>query len=218
MSDDGDSLESFWKDLRPVGPRPTVEGLITVNSGKVTDLDASLELAREKTNHDLAQQFQHYSGQRLTTEMLAELVAAGVKTFMTSWREGLKNHDLAGLIELVLAGQDLPLDDLRGFVRALPVSLLERVARSAVGGASGVHGLMAIEHARRSGRLREYTLGQDSGRLFAEFGHEGHEVRFFLDDEFELPEDEPVPAPEPAPEAVESQDSAQDGVVGTPNR
>lgn len=218
MSDDDDSLESFWKDLRPVGPRPPVEGLITVNSGKVTDLDASLELACEKTTRDLAQQFRHYSGLILTSDMLAEIVSNGVRTFMNSWREGLKSHDLAGLIELVLAGQDLPLDDLRGFVRALPLTLLERVAHSAVGSASGVHGLMAIEHARRSGRLREYTLGQDSGRLYAEFSHQGSEVRFFLDDEFQLPEDEPTPAPEPAPEAVESQDSAQDGVVGAPNR
>jgi len=222
--DEDESLESFWKDLRPVGPRPVVEGLIVVNSGKVTDLDASLELACEKTTHELTQQFQHYSGAMLTTEMLVELVTTGVKVFMNSWREGLKSHDLAGLIELVLVGQNLPLDDLRGFVRALPSSLLERVARSAVGGASGLHGLMGIEHARRAGHLQEYTLGQDAGRLFAEFGHQGQEVRFFLDDEFELPEDEPapLPAPEPAPEAVTAEtvaeDSAQDGVVGAPNR
>jgi len=197
MSDD-DSLESFWKDLVPIRSEPPpapAEGLIKVVGGKATDLDASLELACAKATHELAQRFEVHRGQPMTTELLAQIISVGVKTFMEKWREGLKGQDLAGLIEIVLEGQSLPLEELRGFVRALPTALLERVARSALGAASGTHGLMAIEHARRAGSLRDYTLGQDSGRLYAEFTHshtqegeEGNTVRFYLDDEFQIPE------------------------------
>jgi len=214
-SPDDDTLESFWQDLRPVNlaPRQPEEGLIKVHSGRVTDLDASLEMACAKATQELGTLFARHRGVSMTHELLAEVVATGVKVFMEKWREGLKGADLAGLVEIVLEGQNLPLEELRGFVRALPTPLLERVAKSALGTASGTHGLMAIEHARRNGSLRDYTLGQDSGKLYAEFTHprepggqEGETIRFYLDDEFHVPET-PAPEPEPPPEAIEELNS-----------
>ena len=223
-----DPLESFWQDLRPanLAPRPLDEGLIKVNSGKVTDLDASLEMACAKATQELSTLFARHQGVMMTTELLAEVVATGVRVFMEKWREGLKGSDLAGLIEIVLEGQSLPLEELRGFVRALPTPLLERVAKSALGAASGTHGLMAIEHARRAGTLRNYTLGQDSGKLYAEFTHpqaegeqEGETIRFYLNDEFHVPEEPPPPPVEPVPLIEPAQeDSAQDGQLPPPGR
>ena len=193
MSDE-DTLESFWQDLHPVRPRGGVDPR---QQRKSTDLDASLKLACEKATHELTQQFADLDGQLLTLEILGHVISTGVKIFMAKWREGLKEQDLACLIEIVLEGQSLPLNELQGFVRALPSPLLERIAKSALGRkATGTHGLMALEHAQRTGLLNDYVLGQDSGKLYAEFTHPrspgepgGERIRFYLDDEFEVPQD-----------------------------
>lgn len=175
-----EELEDYWDDIRATSPLRIVKN----------DLDGQLQLAAEKAAFDLAREFDEHAGKTLTGELFGKMVAMGVRQFMKHWREGLKSHDLAGLIEIVLEGQDLSPDELQGFVQALPASLLKRVAASAVGTANGLHGLMGVEVARRDGDVIAWSFVKDSTRrdtLKVRFTDKRERVMdFFLDDPFEL--------------------------------
>lgn len=187
-------FESFWADLR-VRRKPVTKDAIQIVGGRTSDVGDMLNVACEKAAFELAQKYQRYQGQSMTTDMLAEVVSTGVRIFMEKWHEGLRGHNLSGLIEIVLEGQSLTPDEMRGFVRALPRSLLERISSSALGSATGIHGLMAVEFARRQGEVRDYILRPESGRVLVEFvNREGQEVTFYLDETFKLIE-QPVTEP-----------------------
>ncbi len=182
MAEDLD-LESYWKDIRDL-PR------IEVNSGKASDLEGALELASEKTLFDLQVELRKHQDMVVTTDLLAELVTLGIRTFMRHWYQGLKEQDLSGLIEIVLEGQrDMSPRDMAGFIRALPSTLLERIVQSVAGSATGIHALMAIEMARRNGKLNGYRIDKESGRIYVEFDHTSEQVqtiRFYLDESFRV--------------------------------
>lgn len=181
-------FESFWADLR-AKKGPVTKDVIQVVGGRTSDVGDMLNIACEKAAFELAKKFRQYSGVSMTTDLLAEVVSTGVRIFMEKWHEGLRGHNLAGLIEIVLEGQSLTPDEMRGFVRALPRSLLERISSSALGSATGIHGLMAVEFARRQGEVRDYTLRPESGRIRVEFvNQQGQEVSFYLDETFKLAE------------------------------
>lgn len=184
-------FESFWDDLRGSGkPEPPDEVLVV--GGKGTDLTGMLEKTCEKTARDLAQKFQQHHGQTMTVELLAEVVSAGVQAFMENWHDGLREQNLAGLIEFVLEGQSLTPEEMTGFVRALPLSLLGRISESAIGSATGIHGLMAVEYARRQGDVRSYILQAEEGKVTVEFvNRQDQRVRFSLHEEFKLISDNP---------------------------
>lgn len=127
-------------------------------------------------------------GLPLTSEALSKIVATCVAMFMGKLYQRLKGEELAGLIEIVLEGQNLPPDELKGFVRALPESLLKKIVESVVGTANGVHALMAIELTHRNGNLSEdYTMHQRSdGRIYISVPQKNNEiVNIYLDDKFE---------------------------------
>lgn len=182
MEPEDDDLEDYWRDLRP-------KQLVEVVRTKGSDLDGMLTTAAEKTIFDLAQAVnKKYDQKPVTGEMLADIVGTGIRIFMQKWRDALTNQNLTGLIEIVLEGQHLTPEEMLGFVQALPISILQRIADSAVGSGTGTHGLMSLEFIRRQGGIA-YHLGVTNGRIWAEFAHPRTKetVQFFLDETFRLP-------------------------------
>jgi hypothetical protein len=178
-------LESYWDDIRVRSP-------IRLVSTQASNIKDSLTLAGEKTIFDLQKEFKKHIGQPSTIELMAEMMTLAVRTFMKHWYEDLRHQDLAGLVEIVLEGQNLTPVEMQKFVRALPQSLVERIAKSAMGTANGIHGLIGIEHAYRTGNLQDYKIIRDiNDRVYVEFTDpkRKRQVQFFLDEKFDLPSD-----------------------------
>lgn len=178
MSDD---LEEYWDLVRVKSPIRRIDD-------KGSDIDGQLELACEKAIFDLKQKFDSIKGQPLTVELFSEVISQGVRFFMQHWLEGLKSKNVAGLIEIVLEGQkDMSPAEMQAFVRALPQTLLEKVCKSGLGTANGIHALIGVESARRTGEVREYTIGRDGPRVWVKFENvAGEEIHFFLDEPFDM--------------------------------
>lgn len=178
MSDTDDDLEDYWEAVQ-------TQQLIKIVKDRATDLREQLEVASAKTAFEMTPVIAEMSGKMLGPEALAQMISKTVRVFMEKWYEGLRGQNLAGLLELVLEGQNLPLPELKGFVQALPVTMLERVVRSAVGSTgSGVHLILAMELHMRQRNITDYTLDREAGRLFIEFvdpKRDAH-IKFFLDE------------------------------------
>lgn len=175
-------LEACWQDVRPL----PFEG--AANSSKFQD---SLKRAYERSSNRISEYInkEHHHAQ-LTGEVFAAIIGQAITIFMEEWHNGLREENLAGLVELILEGQELTASEMGEFVRALPYSLLERICKSAVKSATGIHGLMAIEYARRNRSIASYDVVQDGTRAYVEFTEAtGRRIKFYLDEKFELPDD-----------------------------
>jgi hypothetical protein len=130
---------------------------------------------------------------------LSTLISKTVGVFMEKWYEGMRGQNLAGLIELVLQGQQLSPVELKGFVRALPQALLERIVTSTIGATGtygkGLHALMAVEIHLRKSAIRDYTLSKEGERLHIEFIDPKRDaiVKFFLDEPLRVDDEEKTP-------------------------
>jgi len=150
-------LESYWKELRNQPERK-----IRL-AGKATDFREGLEAARLKASYDIATKFAARAGQPVTVELLGEIIAHGIETFMTHWYEDLRKREPATLVEVVLEGQNLRPEELKAFVRALPNTLIERILEVGAMGStgSGIHALLAVEAHFRANKGRDYELRRD---------------------------------------------------------
>jgi hypothetical protein len=173
-------LEDYWEEIRVRSP-------IRVITTKGSDLDSQLMIACEKALFDIKAKFQERAGEKITHELLSEMVTEGIRALMTNWREGLRGQNLAGLIEIVLEGQDLPPAEMLAFVQALPGTLLQRICESAVGTATGIHGLIAVEWHRRQGLVSHMNVEPEGSRVKVAFTDPAGRIsHFFLDDPFDL--------------------------------
>lgn len=175
-----EDLESYWATLRRASA-------IKVVSGKITNLREGLELAALKAEQSLLKQV---DARRFLFMPMSELVSVCVNTLLGHWYDGLRGHGPGSLLEIVLADQHLPVGELKDFVRALPVSLIERVLKGRpLDKASGLHALIAIElhFRRRSGNDYEIRRGPD-GVLIVTLcpTNTGNPVVFTLDENFTL--------------------------------
>jgi hypothetical protein len=187
--DDDDDLETYWKDIRR-------HPVVVTASDRPGDLRGQLLLASEKAGFDLAHKFKEYNGQPVTPELMAMIVAEGIRSFMDKWYDGLRKQNLSGLVEIVLEGQGnhLSPEEMQEFVRALPSSLIMKVVESAMGSATGIHALMALEKHRRVG-LANYSIAKVGGSVQVRFtGPEGQEVSFGLYEAFDLDATPPTEA------------------------
>ena len=155
---------------------------------KESPFQRDLEVATEVTQAKM-QEFITSLGQvQLNADVLSKITADAVRIFLATLQTQLKGHDLTGLIAIILEGQDLEPEELKGFVRALPEKLLNRAVDSALGKASGTQALMAIEwHYRHRNLHDDYSLRINSqGRFYAKIPQPGdQEIVLFLDDEFD---------------------------------
>lgn len=185
-------LESDWEDLK----KNRTSILLVTN--KPGDLKSQMELAYQKTAFDLSQYVKRYDQQQLTVEILTDLTSKAVRLFMENWYKALREQNLAGLLELVLEGQDLSPSEMKEFLQALPSSLLQKIVSSAIGSASGTHALVAVEYMMRQRSVRDYRLRKEGASVVVSFVDPVTlgEVTFTLDETFkglsELDPDKPA--------------------------
>lgn len=178
-------LESYWASLRA--------------RREVTPLDQpspvrrSLDRAQAITQKVLSEKFKTLGAG--TSDTLAEIVSTGAQVFLDNWYENLRQEGPSALIELILDGKDLSVVELKGFVRALPVQLLERIIkdRGLESKGGGIHVLLAVEYLHRTRRLnQDYELRRDlDGKLLLvtyPSGLDGQELTVRLDEIFEVTE------------------------------
>lgn len=153
-----DELEGYWRDLRVKA--------VEVSSKK-TSLEQMLDAAAAATLTDLQewQKTPDFNSGNGTSGQIAKSVVRGLRSFMGNWYEAQKKQDLGILIEIILEGQDVSVEDLKGFVRALPRSIINRILGELQGQATGLHALLSIEALHRDGSLRnDYTLRIDMNK------------------------------------------------------
>ncbi len=179
-------LEEFWEELR-------IPPAIAVVSGKASNVREGLEVAAAKTAMDLSEKFKALINKPLTPEALAQVVAGGVEVFLKNWYDDLRGREPATLVAVVLEGQSLPIEELKGFVRALPLTLLQRIVEQGSMGrtASGVHALLAFEYHYRQHRGRDYELRRDIHNKLIVTGYpnalNGQPLEFNLEEMFDVP-------------------------------
>lgn len=175
------NLERFWSRLRPARQVVKVEGW---------DILKAIEVACTKTNAELAGKLKDLD---VSPRVASEIATRAVLAFLDHWYEEIRHGDLVSLIAVILEGRNIPVGELKGFIRALPDTLLERVVQNPGPKASGIQALLAIEHDfRRTGRSaeRDYDLHADPlrGGLSVTFRPPragGEAVTFNLGDNFE---------------------------------
>jgi hypothetical protein len=169
-------LQEYWKELRPPSP-------IILVSNRPSDLKSQLAIVAAMTTAEL-QKVHRDPGVYATNGDVTSLVSKGIEVFMQKWFEHLKSQDLAGLIEVVLEGQQLSPEEMKGFLMALPGSLLERITKASIGTVTGVHALVAFELHRRKRNITDYTLSKEGERTKVEFRDPSRQVpiSFYLDD------------------------------------
>jgi hypothetical protein len=182
-----DDFESLWHDLKGGGPKP----LITI-SAKPRDYTFGLEEAAAKAEFDLRRELNHLGQINLTNELLSRLVTHGVQYFMRHWYESYRNQDVAGLVEFIMDGLNLPPEELKGMMTALPQTLIERVVHGVSGAGSGIHALFALEWHRRAGNLpSDYEIYRDEDRTKVRLIRDGQAITLTLDEVFKIQEDKP---------------------------
>jgi hypothetical protein len=176
-----EDLQDCWKELRP-------PSLITVVSNRASDLLSQLNIVAAKVTHELSHYTNSkYANRPMTGDLLADVMSKGIEIFMQRWYEHLKSQDLAGLIEVVLEGQQLSPAEMKGFLNAMPQSLLERISEASIGTVTGVHALIAFEYHRRKRSIIDYTLSKEGVRTKVSFvdPSRGLPIEFYLDEAFE---------------------------------
>jgi hypothetical protein len=171
-------LETYWKRLRPprVDPAPPLKGW---------DLRRALVRAASRAEGDLAGRV---AG--LDPAVVSKVATEAIQCFLEAWYEELRGGDTVSLIGVVMEGADLDVTELKGFVAALPESLLQRICDFPTPVASGLQALLAIEHSRRKKLAPDYLLSRDllDGKLIVTFyppQAQGEAVTFKLDETFE---------------------------------
>lgn len=177
MTADDETLDDDW-DLFITGiPLPE-------ESPFQKDLAAAAEVTKQKIAD-----FVHNMGHRpLDGDTFGSIVSKAVHVYLETLQERLKGKDLIGLLGFVLEGQGLSPQELKGFVRALPDKMIDRMAHSVLSSANGTQALVAIEwHFREGNLLSDYYLGVTSqGRVYAKIPQPNdEEIVLFLDDQFD---------------------------------
>ncbi len=175
-------FEKYWNRLRPQRgtekPKPA--------EGKGWDLRQALLRAAVKAEKDLAG---HFDG--LDPVVVSRVATTSIRCFLEAWYDELhQGGDTVSLIGVVLAGKDMTVDELKGFVQALPATLIERICLFPSPKASGLQALLAMENHRRKGEIPDYALSRDptDGTLVVSFrpaGVLGALISFKLDETFE---------------------------------
>lgn len=176
-----DLFARFWKRLRP-DPRPEV---VSAPHGKGWYLREAIERAGKRADAEMAEAFKNED-----RRLVSKVATATVQVFLEAWYDELRQGDTVSLIGVVMEGRDLSVEELKGFVSALPASLLQRICDFPTPRASGLQALLAIEHERRKGNAPDYLLSRDplDGKLVVTFyppPAAGRAITFKLDETFE---------------------------------
>lgn len=177
MTADEDSFDDDWDVFIKDIPFPE-------ESPFQKDLAAAAEVTKEKVA-DFVTNMGH---QPLDGNTFGSIVSKAVHIYLETLQERLKGKDLIGLLGFVLEGQGLSPQELKGFVRALPDKMVDRMVNSVLSSANGTQALVAIEwHFREGNLVSDYSLGVTSqGRMYAKIPQpDDEEIVLFLDDQFD---------------------------------
>ncbi len=188
--EDDDDLESYWKDVQAAAPLKRV-------TGNSTPIYVAFEAAAAKAREDMAKESARFLNQPLTPEALSAMISVGLQKFLSRWYEELRTVDFSTLIAVILEGKDVPLPELKEFVRALPGTLLERLVgperqETLPTRTGAIHALLAIEYHFRKNRItmqRDYELRRDltdDMLTVTLYPASGGEITFRLDEKFDL--------------------------------
>jgi hypothetical protein len=185
-----DDFDSFWNELQGSSGKPLI-----VFEGKPRDYTYGLEDAAAKATFDMRTYMASLGPHPVvTSEMLTQLVTRGIHGYMRHWYDAYRNQDVAGLVEFIIDGLNLPAADLKGMMRAFPMSLIDRVVRGVTLAGTGIHALFALEWHYRSGNLPSdyeiYREADDKTRV--KIMRNGEAVIITLDDVFRIPEEHGV--------------------------
>jgi hypothetical protein len=164
VEDDEDDLESYWKDVQAATPLKRMAG-----TGNTTPIYVAFEAAAAKAKEDMAKEAVKFLNQPLSPEVLSAMISVGLQKFLNRWYDELRTVDFSTLIAVILEGKEIPVSELKEFVRALPGTLLERLVgperQEALPTRTGaIHALLAVEYHFRNNRLtmrRDYELQRD---------------------------------------------------------
>jgi hypothetical protein len=188
VAPDDTDLETFWEDLRGKQPADLV-----ISGHKPKDYTFALEEAALKAEFDLKNDIAVLGpNPPLTGDLLARLVSKGIQHFIKHWYAAYRNQDVAGLVEFIMDGLNLPADELKGLMRAMPRALIERVVSGVSGTGSGIHALFALEwHFRERNLPEDYTLYRDDECLKVRVVRDGQAITITLEEKFDLGRAEP---------------------------
>lgn len=153
---DINELEEYWRDLRvgKIAVTPSADGPETVIDRAVAKFQMALpDLLRE------AQFANNATGLGPLTNLLTE----SLRFFALSLYEEQRKQDVSLLIQLFLEGSaNIGAEDLKGFLRALPRSVLDRVLNHTEGSRSGLHALLSLEVLFQDGMLeKDFEVRRD---------------------------------------------------------
>lgn len=178
-----DELEEYWRDLRigKVVITPEAEGPEAV----IDRASAKVEKEMVKlVTRDLAADYRA-APEKYFVPMLLKCF----KLFAHALYEEQSRQDVSLLIQLFLESSSLPAEDAKGFLRALPRGVINRILKELGNSKSGLHALLSIEALWRDRSLdRDYEVRRDpDGKLVISFHPRevGYPLSFRLKDLFE---------------------------------
>lgn len=181
-----EDLEDFWSDLKNK-PKP---GLVTL--AQHGSLEGTLDFACNKTLHDIRAKYEPIMDAKTWGGLLNALRDI-IRRLKAHIEADFRARGPAGLVELVLTDTSLSIEELRGFVRALPEALLKRICEqgAASSSARGIHALMSFEWHYRQNRGRfmgDYVLIRGGDGVLEASIHPtgGAPIVFRLDDSFSM--------------------------------
>jgi hypothetical protein len=181
MPSDPEDLESYWEDVR---------AKIAHGIPKTPTTEALLETATRHTAQSLGKYInEKWADHPASGEVLGDITAKGIQLFIETLLTHLRVQTMTTLFEIILEGQRLSADELKGFVRALPLGVIERAVREgSFGEATGIHALLAVEYHHRMSGDRDYMLSNTGEGLQvttypARLG--GKTLSFKLDERFQ---------------------------------
>lgn len=173
-----DDFQDAWKLLAP-----------SADCTRKTSFEKTLEQATKRAVFRISEE--NLTLDVHNPESVSNTLSRVVRIFLDTWFRELRQRDTAGLVEHVIEGQGLTPEEVKGFVRALPESFLNKVMASSGIQQNGYHLLFALEKHCRDQIITDYSVGTKNGRLYVEFTHRDRDpqvgvqmIREFLDTEW----------------------------------
>lgn len=146
-----DDFEEAWATIRVRG----VDVVIPQAEGPESVIDRAISRAKEK----------YLSSPMMTSrtpydEVFKHALPELLSTFAKTLFEEQRRQDSSVLIHLFLEASDVPVEEVKGFVRALPRELIDKIlARISTGPQTGLQALLSLEQLWRDRSLRkDYEL------------------------------------------------------------
>jgi len=179
-----EDFDRLWDELQGEKRNPVI-----VFGGKPRDYMYGLEEAAAKAEFDMRVYLASLGpNPSVTNDVLTRLVTRGIHAYMRHWYDAYRTQDVAGLVEFIIDGLQLPPSELKGMMRAFPRSLIERVVKGVTLAGTGTHALFALEWHYREGNLpMDYEIYREADeKTRVRVMRNGEAITITLDEVFNL--------------------------------